>query len=79
MLYLIPPDRSYDPETIGLMTTAYERVCQSAPHLMNCDENVKERLARIILRQVDKGVRDPKRLAAVALWKWTGADHSEVG
>jgi hypothetical protein len=58
------PDRSYSPETISVMTAAFDRVCQSVSEQMNENDDVKKTL---------------ERLADVALGEWTGADRSEIG
>ena len=79
MLHLVPNDRTYSPETVALMTAAFDRVCQSVSHQINDNEDSKQMLALIILRYVDRGERDPERLADVALREWTGSDRSTTG
>jgi hypothetical protein len=71
MLHLVS-GRSYTPETIAVMAAAFERVCKSVSSQLNGNEDVKQSLARIILRHVDRGERDVKRLATIALREWTG-------
>jgi len=67
MLHLFQPDdRAYTPETVALMTAAFERACQSASPQIDGNDEVRERLALIILQHVDQGERDPVRLADVA-------------
>jgi hypothetical protein len=61
MLHLVQLDRSYDPETISVMTAAFDRVCQSVSKRMNGSDDVKKTLALIILRHVDGGERDAAR------------------
>ena len=61
------------------MTAAFDRVCQSVSHRMVGNEDVRQSLALIILRYVDRGVRDSERLADVALREWTGSDRSATG
>jgi hypothetical protein len=58
------------------MTAAFERVCDSLSNRMNGHDDVKQKLALIILRHVDQGEQDPDQLANVALREWTGADRS---
>jgi hypothetical protein len=70
MLHLVPP------ETVAIMTAAFDRVCQSLSTRINGNEAVREALAFIILRNVDKGERDPTRLADVALRELSGNDRS---
>ena len=79
MLHLVEPNRTYDPETVAVMTAAFDSVCQSVSTWMNGNEDVKRTLALIILRHVDRGERDPKRLADIALREWTGTDRSAIG
>jgi len=79
MLHLVQLDRSYSPETISVMTAAFDRVCQSVTEQMNGNDDVKQRLASIILRHVDGGERDPERLAETAFREWTGTDRSVIG
>ena len=39
MLQLVKLDRSYSPETIAVMTAAFDRICQSLSRRMNeCSE-----------------------------------------
>jgi hypothetical protein len=72
-------DRSYSPETVAAMSAAFDRVCQLISKRMNDSADVKKTLALIILRLVDKGERDPERLAETAFREWTGADRSAIG
>jgi hypothetical protein len=78
MLQLIDTNRTYDPETIDVMTAAFDSVCQSVSKQLNGNDDVKRMLALIILRHVDRGERNPQQLADVALREWTGADRSVV-
>jgi hypothetical protein len=48
MLHLVQLDRSYSPETIGVMTAAFDRVCESISKRMNASDDVKKTLALII-------------------------------
>jgi hypothetical protein len=79
MLHLVQLDRFYCPETISVMTAAFDRVCQSVTEQMNGNDDVKRTLALIILRHVDRGERDPERLAETAFREWTGTDRSVIG
>jgi hypothetical protein len=78
MLHLIELNRTYSPETIAVMTAAFDRVCQSVSHRMNGDNDLKRTLALIILRHADRGERDAQRLADAALQEWTGSDRSTI-
>ena len=79
MLHLVQLDRTYSPETISVMTGAFERVCASLSRRMNGNDHVKERLALAILRHIDRGERDPERLADVAFLECAGLDRSAFG
>ncbi len=79
MLHLVQLDRSYSPETIFVMTAAFDRVSQSVTEHMNGNDDVKKTLALIILRLVDLGERDPDRLAEIAFHEWTGSERSAIG
>jgi len=78
MLHLVQPDRCYCPETISVMTAAFDRVYQTVAEQMNSNYAVKKTLALIILRAVDRGERDPDRLAETAFREWTSTDRSVV-
>ena len=79
MLHLVQLDRSYSPETISVMTAAFDRVCQSISKRMNGSDDVKKTLALIILRHVDRGECNAGRLAEIAFREWTGTDRSAIG
>lgn len=73
-MHLVAPDRSYSPETIAVMTAAFDRVCQSLSPRLSANEDVKCSLALAILRLVDRGERDPKILAEAAFRVLAGID-----
>ena len=79
MLHLVQLNRSYYPETISVMTAAFDRVCQSITEQMNGNDDIKKTLALIILRRMDRGERDVERLAETAFREWTGTDRSAIG
>ena len=79
MLHLVQLDRSYSPETVSVMTAAFDRVCQSVSKQMNGSDDVKKTLALIILRHVDRGECNAERLAEIAFREWTGTDRSAIG
>ncbi len=79
MLHLVETDRPYPPETVAIMTAAFDRVCQSLSTGIKCNQSVQELLALLILRHVDFGERDSARLADVALRELTGKDDLEIG
>ena len=55
MLQLVELNRTYPPETIAVMTAAFDRVCQSLSTHISGMKAVRESLALIILRHVDSG------------------------
>jgi hypothetical protein len=71
--------RTYDPGLAAVMTAAIDRACQSLSTRTNDSEVVRESLALIILRYVDKGVHDPVRLAAGAILELGGREHAAAG
>jgi hypothetical protein len=79
MLHLVSTDRFYPPETVAVMTAAFDRVCQNLSAQINGNEAVRETLALIILRHVNLGEQDPLRLADVALRELAGNDRSAIG
>jgi hypothetical protein len=79
MLYLVPNGRTYSPEPVAIVTAAFDRVCRSVSHRMNGNEDMRQTLALIIFRHVDRGVRDPERLADAALREWTGSNRLATG
>ena len=78
MLRLVETRRVYSPETIGVMTAAFERVCQFIPKSLDGDKP-RRQLALIILRHVDRGVHDPEPLFEAALREFTGPQRLNVG
>jgi hypothetical protein len=64
--HLVTSLRSYSPETIAVMVSAFDAVIRSTSMRIDCDDDVQETLALIILRKFDQGERDPKRLSRLA-------------
>jgi hypothetical protein len=56
---------AFDPETIQLMTKAYQTACKRAGSAQS--ELVNEVIAKRIIEAVRQGQRDPGKLAAYAL------------
>ena len=75
MLHLVEPQRVYPPETTAAMTAAFDRLCASIPKSVNGDD-LRRQLALIILRHVDRGVQDPKRLSEMAFRELAGLSGS---
>jgi hypothetical protein len=70
MLHLVKPDRILSPETLALMTTAFDAVCQSVSKRINGNGTFRLTLALIILRHIEQGEHDPVRLADFAFANW---------
>ena len=79
MPHLVRTHRAYPPETVALMTGAFDRACQSLSTRINDSEAVRESLALIILRHVDLGERDPVRLSDVAGRELAGSERAATG
>jgi hypothetical protein len=75
VLHLAEPRRVYPPETTAAMTAAFDRLCASIPKSVNGDD-LRRQLALIILRHVDRGVQDPKRLSEMAFRELAGLSGS---
>jgi len=78
MLHVVKLDRSYGPETIAVMTTAFDTVCQSLSSRIRDDEHLQRIIALAILRLADQGVRDPILLADAAFRELAGTDRSAI-
>jgi hypothetical protein len=76
MLHVVETHRSYPPETVAVMTAAFDTVCQSLSTQISGNKAVRESLALIILRHIDLGERDSARLADSALRELAGANGS---
>ena len=74
MLNVVKCNRTYDPETIAVMTAAFNEACQSLSARITRGDDVRRRLAEAILRRVDRGDRDPTMIAAAAMGQLTGVD-----
>ena len=57
----------YDPETLAIMTSAFDRACDFLPAQLRDRDPVRRKLALHIIRQVDDGETDPTRLADAAI------------
>lgn len=79
MLKLVSNNRTYDAETVAVMTAAYDRAVQSFAARISGIDDVRETLARIILWHVDRGERDARRLSDIAFQELTESDRSATG
>jgi hypothetical protein len=59
--------RVYDPDTLSLMTNAFDRACDFLPVQFRDSERMRRRLALHIIRHIDDGESDPRRLADSAI------------
>ena len=78
-LYAAPPHRErhsrarrqrpitvYDPKLLSTMQRAFEAACKQVPAVLTRTELGRQNLARRVLAHVDRGERDPRRLAYLA-------------
>jgi len=63
MLEWVSRDRNYKPEIVAAMTSAFDTVCRSLLAKENDSDDIRRKLALIILHHTDRGERDPARLA----------------
>jgi hypothetical protein len=61
----------YNPETLKMMGAAFDTACRSLPPDLKGHERVRRKLALLILRQVDRGERDARRISDRALLDFT--------
>lgn len=66
ILKFIPRDSSFDPETLTLLGTAYDRAIASLRD-KGQPESVYEIMAQRIIASATKGERDPDKLTRIAL------------
>lgn len=78
MLHQIKPNRTYDPDTIALMT-AFGQVRSCLPPRIHDNKDIKRGLATAILRLVDQGERDPVLLVDAAFRELAGTHRSASG
>jgi hypothetical protein len=80
MLHLVKLDRSYSPETIAVMSAAFDRVCQSLSRRMNENDDVRRAVAVVILRHLDKqrATQCGSPMSPSANWQALTARHTET-
>lgn len=64
MLHLIETQRVYPPETLAAMTAVFDQLCESIPKSVDGGD-LRRQLAWIMLRHVDRGLQEPKRLSEI--------------
>jgi hypothetical protein len=79
MLRLVETQRVYTPETVAVMTAAFDEACQLLPRVINGNDDVRRQLALIILRHIDRGEHDPIRLSEIAFREVAGLSGSAQG
>jgi hypothetical protein len=79
MLNVVKLDRSYGPEAIAFMTTAFEMVCGSLSPKIGDDEHLQRTVALAILQLADQGARAPMLLADAAFRELAGIDRAAIG
>lgn len=62
--------RIYRPEDLRVMVAAYDRGYECLPKEFRGNERAARKLALLIIREVDRGVRDPESLADLAMLKF---------
>jgi hypothetical protein len=59
--------RAYDPEALNVMGRAFDKTVKGLSPEAKADPNIRQILARCILRLFDEGERSPLHLAIIAL------------
>jgi hypothetical protein len=57
----------YDPDSLRLMSNAFDRACNFLPVQVRDSDSMRRKLALHIIRQVDDGESDPTRIADSAI------------
>ena len=58
----------YNPETLKMMGAAFDTACQSFPPDLKDHEGARRKLALLILRHMERGEHDERRLSDLALF-----------
>lgn len=59
--------RAYGPGDLRAMTAAYEKARQRLPKHFQESETARRKLALLVFRAVNRGVRDPEHIADLAM------------
>jgi hypothetical protein len=73
-MLLVEKGRTYPPETVAVMTAAFDQTCRFLPKSIAETDEVRRKLALLIIRYVDQGGRDPMRLQERAARELAGAN-----
>jgi hypothetical protein len=60
-------ERVYGPDSLKVMTTAFDYAHKSLPAKLQENDRAKRRLALLILRHIERGEHDPEHLATSAV------------
>ena len=60
-------ERVYDPETLKVITAAFDDAHECLPAEFRKSEHARRKLALLILRHVERGEHNPSRLAETAV------------
>jgi hypothetical protein len=58
--------RVYGPDTLNIMTTAFDNAHKCLPETFRDNERARQKLALLIIRHIEHGEDDPERLADLA-------------
>jgi hypothetical protein len=80
MLQLVKLDRSYSPETIAVMTAAFDRVCQSLSRRMNDNDDVRRAVALVIsdMSIKERATQCGSPMSPSANWQALTVRHTET-
>jgi hypothetical protein len=67
MNYAEPCCRVYDPDALSMMGRAFDKAVRGLSPQSKADPNIRQNLARCIIRLFDEGERAPLHLAIIAL------------
>lgn len=60
-------DRVYDPDTLKMVAAAFDNAHKRLPKKFSESDRARRRLALFVMRHIERGERDPVRLADLAV------------
>jgi hypothetical protein len=60
-------ERVYGPDTLKIVTTAFDKAHECLPSEFQKNDHARRKLALLILRHIERGEHDPVRLADSAV------------
>jgi len=60
-------ERAYGPDTLKIITAAFDDAHECLPAEFQKNDHARRKLALLILRHMERGERDPARLAETAV------------